>query len=131
MQFPHYRDVIDAANERDDEQGVYIAGTYLRYFIDNQHHIKYDQQLEYLWQMVSDADLCKSYLRLKDNRFDYLVVDPNIGTVVQGEGNRELFDRFFARVDNSTNEIYEDGVFTMLAKLASAGYIEYFSSNNL
>ena len=42
-----------------------------------------------------------------------------------------MFDRFFARVDTTTDTLVEDGVMTMLAKLYKAGYIRYISSNNL
>lgn len=60
-----------------------------------------------------------------------MVIDPNIGTVVQGAGNQSLFDRFFARVNNLTNSIDEHGAMTMLASMFQDGYIRYISSNNL
>jgi hypothetical protein len=46
--------------------------------------------------------MCKSYQRLKAANLKYLVIDPNIGTVVMGEGNESLFNRFFAKKDPVT-----------------------------
>lgn len=48
-----------------------------------------------LWELFSDSNVCNSYLRLKDKGYKYITIDPNIGTVVMGEGNESLFDRFF------------------------------------
>lgn len=131
MQFPHYREFLKLANERAADEGVFVAGTYARYFIKNQHHVRDDGFLSWLWEMSSDNDTCNTYLRLKDNYIRYMVIDPNIWTVVQGAGNQSLFDRFFARVNNVTNMIEEHGAMTMLASLYQDGYIRYVSSNNL
>ncbi|USN54729.1 MAG: hypothetical protein H6765_09660 [Candidatus Peribacteria bacterium] len=131
LQFPHYRKFINVANSREKGDGAVIAGTYVRYFVDDQTHIKYDQFLTWLWEMSSDEDSCNTYLRLKDQHIKYIVIDPNIGTVVQGAGNQTLFDRFFAKVDNTNDTILDHGVFTMLAKLYDDGYLKYVSSNNL
>ena len=79
----------------------------------------------------SDGDLCKSYQRLVDSNLKYLVIDPNIGTVVMGEGNESLFNRFFAKRDPVTGKIQEDGAISQLVKLQQAGYIKLFSTNNL
>ena len=81
--------------------------------------------------MVSDGDVCNSYLRLKDNHIRYIVIDPNIGTVVQWSANQSLFHRLFARVDDTTNTIIEDGSMTMLTRLFDAGQLRFVSSNNL
>jgi hypothetical protein len=39
LQFPHYNKFIEATNDRADTDGVLIAGTYLQYFLKNQHNI--------------------------------------------------------------------------------------------
>lgn len=36
-------------------------------------------------EQTSDNNECKSYKRLQNNNIKYLVIDPNIGTVVMGE----------------------------------------------
>ena len=84
LQFPQYNKVIKLANERGDDEGMLIAGTYLRYFINKQHYIMGDGFMEWMAKMFSDSNSCNSYLRLKDKHLKYLVIDPNIGTVVQG-----------------------------------------------
>ncbi|MBU0627117.1 hypothetical protein KKG31_01015 [Patescibacteria group bacterium] len=40
LQFPHYNKIIEATNDRADEDGILIAGTYLQYFLKNQHNLK-------------------------------------------------------------------------------------------
>jgi len=51
LQFPHYRDFIALANERTPEQGILIAGTYARYFVEQQHFVKDDGFMSWLQQM--------------------------------------------------------------------------------
>ncbi len=131
LQFPHYRDLLTIANQRGEDEGVYIAGTYARYFIENQKYVKDDGFMGRLFEMSSDNDTCNTYLRLQDQHIKYIVIDPNIGTVVQGAGNQSLFDRFFARVNTLTNTIDEHGGMTMLASMFQDGYVRYISSNNL
>lgn len=80
---------------------------------------------------TSDGNMCKSYQRLRDENLKYLVIDPNIGTVVMGEGNESLFNRFFAKKDPVTGKIQEDGAISTLVKLRNAGYVTLFSTNNL
>lgn len=79
----------------------------------------------------SDGNMCKSYQRLRDNNLKYLVIDPNIGTVVMGEGNESLFNRFFAKRNAVSGKIEENGAISNLVKLRKAGYISLFSTNNL
>jgi hypothetical protein len=62
-----------------------IAGTYLQYFLDNQYNIKSDGMLGWFREQVSDENGCKAYHRLKQANLKYLVIDPNIATVVMGE----------------------------------------------
>jgi len=78
LQFPQYNKIIKLANARGEDQGMLVAGTYLRYFVDNQRYVKDDGFLGRLWQMFSDSDACNAYLRLKDNHIRYIVIDPNI-----------------------------------------------------
>ncbi len=131
LQFPHYNKFIEYVKNRPNKEGVLIAGTYIPYFLDNQHNIKMDGMLGRFREQNSDGNLCKSYQRLKDNNLKYLVIDPNIGTVVMGEGNESLFHRFFAKKDPVTGKIQEDGAISNLVKLRKAGYISLFSTNNL
>jgi hypothetical protein len=60
-----------------------------------------------LYQRVSDFDMCKASLRLKHKNIRYLVIDPNIASVVMGDGNSSLMDRFFAKLNPVTQEIEE------------------------
>ena len=131
LQFPHYNKFIDYVKNRSDTDGVLIAGTYMQYFLDNQKNIRSDGMLSRFREQNSDGNMCKSYQRLRDNNLKYLVIDPNIGTVVMGEGNESLFNRFFAKRDPVSGKIQEDGAISNLVKLRKAGYISLFSTNNL
>lgn len=103
----------------------------MAYFLDNQRNIRSDGTFNRFREQNSDGNLCKSYQRLTDSNLKYLVVDPNIGTVVMGEGNESLFNRFFAKRDAVSGKIEDDGAITSLVKLRRAGYINLFSTNNL
>lgn len=131
LQFPHYNKFIDYVKTRKNTDGVLVAGTYMQYFLDNQHNIKGDGMLSRFREQNSDGNMCKSYQRIRNNNIKYLVIDPNIGTVVMGEGNETLFNRFFAKKDPVTGKIVEDGAISNLVKLRRAGYIKLFSTNNL
>jgi len=120
LQFPHYNKFINYVKNRKNTDGVLIAGTYMQYFLDNQHNIKGDGMLDWFWEQNSDGNLCKSYQRLQGSNLKYLVIDPNIGTVVMGEGNESLFNRFFAKRDPVTGKIQEDGAISSLVKLWKA-----------
>jgi hypothetical protein len=132
LQFWHYKPIIEVANKRDlDNEGMLIAGTYLSYFLQSQRNIKQDWFLSWLANMASDSDVCATYLRLKDQKITYLVIDPNIGTVVQWWWNQTLFDRFFARINPNDGTILEDGAISMIAKLVDAWYAELVTTNNI
>lgn len=131
LQFPHYNKFIDYVKNRKDKDGVLIAGTYLQYFLDNQYNLKNDGMLNRFREQNSDGNLCKSYQRLQNSKLKYLVIDPNIWTVVMGEGNESLFNRFFAKLDPVKGTIQEDGAISSLVRLQQAGYINLFSTNNL
>lgn len=120
LQFPHYNVFIDHVKERADTDGVLIAGTYIQYFLDNQRNLKMDGMLNRFREQNSDGDMCKSYHRLKNQNLKYLVIDPNIGTVVMGEGNETLFNRFFAKRDAISGKIEDDGAISHLVKLWKA-----------
>ena len=120
LQFPHYNKFIDYVKNRKNTDGVLIAGTYMQYFLDNQYNIKSDGMLDWFREQNSDGNLCKSYQRLQDSNLKYLVIDPNIGTVVMGEGNESLFNRFFAKQDPVTKQIVQDGAISSLVKLRKA-----------
>jgi len=131
LQFPHYNKFIEYVKNRPNNDGVLIAGTYIQYFLDNQHNLKNDGMLSRFREQNSDGNMCKSYQRIRNNDIKYLVIDPNIGTVVMGEGNESLFNRFFAKKDPVTGKIQEDWAISNLVKLRKAGYIGLFSTNNL
>ncbi|MCX6822574.1 MAG: hypothetical protein NTX91_01065 [candidate division SR1 bacterium] len=131
LQFPHYNKLIDAIKDRPNTDGVLIAGTYIQYFLANQHNIKFDGMLDWFRTETSDDNSCKSYQRLQESHIKYMVIDPNIGTVGMGEGNESLFNRFFAKVDPVTNKITEQGAISRLVQLRKDGYISLFSTNNL
>jgi hypothetical protein len=127
LQFAHYNKFIEYVKDRPDEDGVTIAGTYLQYFLHNQNNV----WAAYLYGLTSDGNTCKSYLRFKDSGWKYIVIDPNILSVVMGEGNESLMHRFFARRDPVTGRIQEDGEMTMLVRMRYDGYLDLFSTNNL
>ncbi|HRU50281.1 MAG TPA: hypothetical protein P5155_02135 [Candidatus Absconditabacterales bacterium] len=131
LQFPHYNKFIEYTKDRDDKDGVLIAGTYLQYFLDNQRNLKSDGGLAWFWEQGSDENTCKMYQRIKSENIKYLVIDPNIATVVMGEGNESLFHRFFAKTDPISGKVIEKGSMLMLAQLVDQGYGKLFYSNNL
>ncbi len=131
IQFGHYNKFLDKVNNRHEDDWVYIAWTYARYFVENQYNVRYDQFLTWLWEMFSDNDVCNSYLRLKDQWINYIALDPNIGTVVMWDGNVSLFHRFFANFNEQTWEIIDHWSISMLAALAQEWYVDYVSSNNI
>lgn len=131
LQFPHYNKFIEHTKDRANEDGVLIAGTYMQYFLHNQHNLRLDGMLNRFREQASDGNMCKTYQRLKNSNLQYLVIDPNIGTVVMGEGNESLFNRFFAKRDSVTGKIEDDGAISSLVKLWKAGYIHLFGTNNL
>ncbi|MFA5748226.1 MAG: hypothetical protein WC872_03900 [Candidatus Absconditabacterales bacterium] len=131
LQFPHYNKFIDAVKDRSDDDGVLIAGTYIQYFLKNQHNINFDGMLNWFWEQTSDNNSCKSYKRLQDKKIKYLVIDPNIGTVAMGEGNETLFDRFFAKRDPVTGKMQKQGAISELVKLRKDGYLKLFGTNNM
>lgn len=131
LQFPHYNKFIEYVKDRPNTDGVLIAGTYIQYFLHNQRNIRSDGMLSRFREQNSDGNMCKSYQRLRNNNLKYLVIDPNIGTVVMGEGNESLFNRFFAKRDAVSGKIEEDGAISNLVKLRKAGYIKLFNTNNL
>lgn len=127
LQFAHYNKFIEHVKDRPDEHGVSIAGTYLQYFLHNQNNV----WSAYLYGLTSDGNTCKSYLRFQRDNWKYIVIDPNILSVVMGEGNESLMHRFFARRDPVTGRIQEDGEMTMLVRMWYDGYLDLFSTNNL
>lgn len=131
LQFPHYNKFIEHTKERNNDDGVLIAGTYIQYFLHNQYNLKLDGMLNWFREQTSDGNMCKLYHRLQQENLKYIVIDPNIGTVVMGEGNESLFDRFFAKKDPVTGKIQEDGAISSLVQLRNAWYINLFGTNNL
>lgn len=132
MQFPHYNKTIAAIDANpDSKQAVLIAGTYMPYFVYNQYNIIQDGFLTSMREWFSDGDVCRSYLRLQDKDLTYLVIDPNIASVVMGEWNTTLRDRMFAKIDPVTGKIIQDGAISMLANLVSSWYIDLFNTNNI
>ena len=131
LQFPQYNPIINALADRDNEDWVVIAWTYIQYFLWNQRNIKSDGMLSNLWKKTSDWDLCKTYWRLKKDNTRYLIIDPNIWTVTMWEWNETLFYRFFAKLNGDKTSIEKDGTITTLIRLAQNGYLKLLSTNNL
>lgn len=129
-QFGHYNPLLEETKNRKDDEGIWLAGTYAQYFLENQHNIIYDGMVGSLRQHMSDGDMCASYLRLKDKKTKYIVLDPNIATVVMGEGNKSLFYRFFMQQDANGN-IIDDGVMSMITRMIMNGYMNVDYTNNL
>lgn len=131
LQFPHYNRFMDLVIDRPDSDGVLIAGTYIQYFLKNQHNIQWDGMLSWFREKTSDNDVCKSYQRLKDENMKYFVIDPNIWTVVMWEGNESLFHRFFAKVDPIDNTIQDHWALSMISNMVKNGYMKLIYSNNI
>ena len=131
LQFPQYNPIINALAERDNEDWVIIAWTYIQYFLWNQWNIKWDWMLNEFRKKTSDWDLCKTYRRLKNDNTRYLIIDPNIGTVTMGEWNETLFYRFFAKLNSNNSKIEIDGTITTLIRLYKQWYLKLLSTNNL
>lgn len=131
LQFPHYNKFLDLVNNRKEDEWIFLAWTYARYFIKNQSHIVSDQFLNWLYKEFSDGDACASYLRLKNDKIKYIAIDPNIWTVVMWWWNKSLFDRFFAKINDISGRIDQHGSVSMLTKLYENGYLNYISSNNI
>ncbi len=131
LQFPQYNKFIEYTKDRDDKDGVLIAGTYLQYFLNNPKNIRFDGGLSWFWEQWSDENTCKMYQRLRSENLKYLVIDPNIATVVMWEGNESLFHRFFAKIDSINGKIMEKGSILMLTQLVDEWYGKLFYSNNL
>lgn len=129
LQFGHYNEFIEASDSREEWEVTFIAGTYARYFLENQKYIETDQFLTDMWELFSDNDICKSYLRLKNEDIKYIAIDPNIWTVVMWDGNVSLFNRFFGEIED--DQIVNDWVMTMLLNLSNKWYIDHISSNNI
>jgi len=131
LQFPQYNSIISYLKERNNEDGVTIAGTYIQYFLDNQQNLKMDALLLDFAEQTSDGDLCKSYRRLRNDKMKYFIVDPNIGSVGMGEGNESLFNRFFAKINAVTKKIEKDGTLSTLARMYKEGYLKLISTNHI
>lgn len=131
MQFWHYNSFINYTKDRKDEDWVLIAWTYLQYFLDNQNNIISDWLLTQFWQWWSDENTCNLTLRLQNKKIKYLVIDPNIWSVVMGWGNSTLFDRFVAKIDSKTNKIIQHGTMSMLGKMVKDWYLKLIMTNNM
>lgn len=131
LQFPQYNPIINALADRNDNDWVIIAWTYIQYFLWNQWNIKSDGMLSNFWRNASDWDLCKTYWRLKNDNTRYLIIDPNIWTVTMWEWNETLFYRFFGKLSSNKSKIDIDGTITTLIRLAQNGYLKLLSTNNL
>ncbi len=130
LQFPQYNRFIEYVKDRNDEDWVLIAWTYLQYFLDNQNNLLMDWSLTWFWEQWSDWDPCKMYQRLRNKNLKYLVIDPNIASIVMWEWNQSLFYRFFAKT-NDNWKIVEKWALMMLSELIDQWYAKLLYSNNL
>lgn len=117
LQFGHYNQVIDILDSRKKDEGMIVAGTYLPYFIRNQHGLEVDGFLVGLRENLSDNDPCNTYLRLSNEKKQYIVIDPNIASVVMGDANSSLLDRVFGKLNVNKNSVVDYGSMTMIAKM--------------
>lgn len=130
LQFPQYNKFIKYVKDRKDEDWVLIAWTYIQYFLDNQKNILNDWSLTRFWEQWSDWDPCKMYQRLRNKNLKYLVIDPNVASIVMWEWNKSLFYRFFAKTNESW-KIIEKWALMMLSELIDKWYAKLLYSNNL
>lgn len=130
LQFPQYNKFIDYTKDRADNDWVLIAWTYIQYFLNNQRNLMMDWSLSRFWEQWSDQNMCKMYNRLKKSNIKYLVIDPNIASIVMGEWNKSLFYRFFAKINNDW-KILERGSLMMLSQLIDDWFAKLLYSNNL
>ena len=131
LQFPQYNPIINALANRDNQDWVIVAWTYIQYFLWNQWNIKSDWMLSEFWKKTSDWDLCKTYWRIKWDNTRYLIIDPNIGTVTMWEWNETLFYRFFGKLNSDKSKIEIDWTITTLIRLYKAWYLKLLSTNNI
>lgn len=129
MQFGHYNKAINILENREDKDGIIVAGTYLPYFLPNQHGMTSDGFLFEFRKNVSDNDLCNTYLRLKDAEKKYIVIDPNIASVVMGDANSSLLDRIFGKLSTGGNKVEDYGSITMITDLVRDGYMSLAATN--
>lgn len=130
LQFPQYNRFIEYVKNRSDEDWVLIAWTYLQYFLDVQKNLLLDWSLTRFWEQWSDWDPCKMYQRLRNKNLKYLVIDPNVASIVMWDWNKSLFYRFFAKT-NENWKIVEKWVLMMLSELIDQWYAKLLYSNNL
>ncbi len=131
VQFPHYLPLLSKVNTRANDDGMIIAGTYFQYFVDNQRNIDVDGFLANFSKTISDNNVCNSYLRLKDAKRKYIIVDPNIASVVVGDANKTLLDRFLAALSLDNKSITQYGALTMMQALVQWGYAKLEYTNNI
>ena len=130
LQFPQYNRFIEYVKDRKDEDWVLIAWTYLQYFLDVQRNLLLDWSLTRFWEQWSDWDTCKMYQRLRKWNLKYLVIDPNVASIVMWDWNKSLFYRFFAKTNESW-KIIEKWALMMLSELIDQWYAKLLYSNNL
>ena len=130
LQFPQYNQFIEYVKDRKDEDGVYLAWTYMQYFLKNQKNLVLEYELWEIWRRWSDWDPCKLYQRLKNKNIKYLVIDPNVASIVVWEWNESLFHKFFAKVSDD-GKILEKWGLVMISELIDQWYAKLLYSNNL
>ncbi len=136
LQFPQYNPIIHALANRDKNDWVTIAWTYIQYFLWNQRNVKQDWMLSNFWDKTywkksSNLDLCKTYWRLKNENTRYFIIDPNIWTVSMWEWNETLFYRFFAKLNADKSKIIADGAITTFIRFYTLWYLKLISTNNI
>lgn len=130
LQFNFYKKAIKYFDNRKKDEAWIIWWTYMRYFIKNQNRIINDQFLTYLYKLFSDDDVKKSYARLKDQKITWIVIDPNIASVVMWTWNKSLWYRYYGYTDKNWN-VTKKWVLPMFVDLAQSWEIEYTYSSNL
>jgi len=130
LQFNFYKKAINYFNKRKYDEAWIIWWTYMKYFVKNQNKIIDDQFLIYLYKLFSDDNVDKAYQRLKDQKITWIVIDPNIASVVMWEWNKSLWYRYYWYTDEKNN-VTTKWVLPMFVDLAQSWNIQYVYSNNL
>ena len=136
LQFPQYNPIIHTLADRNKNDWVTVAGTYIQYFLWNQRNVKWDWMLSKFWDKTyrkksSNLDLCKTYRRLKNENTHYFIIDPNIWTVSMWEWNETLFYRFFAKLNADKSKIITDWAITTFIRFYTLWYLKLLSTNNI
>ena len=82
LQHPNLEELLSPTDEKRNQKKIYRVGTFLRYFIsDNQTRVFDDYLLERYKKFIFDPDPKIVHERLRELNVDYVLIDPNLGTL--------------------------------------------------